>query len=418
MTLWEQQLLVAREIIQKNGGLVKTSVLLDAGITYKTILTLTEKGKIVRARSGYYSVPDAVISEEQYIINQFSDCVLTMETGLYYRGYLENRPAEWRIAVSKNISKSRLHIETPRIIAYFSEESALSLGAEEMNIGGKTMQVYSVDRLICDVLKYQDRMSKEQLRSCIHSYIDDENKDIDKLVYYAEKRRIRHKLDNVLGAWIDLPAPEKKKRAVKKSKAKKKEYIQKEEIVFNTLPVNDDYNSSQSTIIIEPKPVLDEPVTVMTNVDTTIEDIQSKPVEIVKEPSPVDLGDIPMAKLCYDIYRQMEMVEDMSIYHRLYTVLTKDNISGRKIKNEIQEICEDNNFNLTSDRLKKIVNWRSDKFMDQKWHSYCKRQDNLSLTWKIVIMKVSMFIIPLGQAIIKKEAFTGDWMPEIGRFLD
>lgn len=414
MTLWEQQLLTAREIIQKNGGLVKTKLLLDAGITYKTILTLTEKGKIIRARSGYYSIPDAVITEEEYIINQFPDGVLTMETGLYYRGYLENRPAEWRIAVSKNISKSRLHIDTPKLVPYFSEESALSLGAENMDIGGKTMQVYSVDRLICDVLKYQDRVDKTVVRNCIQSYIADDSKDIDKLVFYADKRRIRHKLDSVLGAWIDLPAPEKKPRPVKKKKPEKQEVRHREEIKFSVLPESN--ISTQSTIVIEPQPIRDEPFSVRTSFDNVPERIE--PVAVVNEAETINLDEIPVAELCYDICRQMEMVEDMSIYHKLYMVLCEKNISGRKIKNEIQELCEDNNLNLTQDKLKTLFGWRSDKFMEQKWHKYCRRQENLSLTWKILIMKVSMFIIPLGQAIIKKEAFTGDWMPDIGRFLD
>ena len=192
-------------IIRRNHGLAKTAALTAAGVSYKMILTLVERGELIRAKSGYYTLPDVDFTEEEAILSRFGDGVLTMGTALYYHGYLEERPKVWSIAVSKNISKSRFKLKEPPVQPYFTEESVLSLGVETVGFAGEKIQIYTTDRLICDVLKYRDRLSAEDFRQAVRAYIEDEKKDIALLWQYAAERRVMHKVKNILGTWIALP---------------------------------------------------------------------------------------------------------------------------------------------------------------------------------------------------------------------
>ena len=51
--------------------------------------------------------------QEEIILGLFPDGILCMDSALYYYGYIEKRPYEWSIAISKNTSKSRFRMEYP-----------------------------------------------------------------------------------------------------------------------------------------------------------------------------------------------------------------------------------------------------------------------------------------------------------------
>jgi hypothetical protein len=126
-----------------------------------------------------------------------------METALFYYGMLNKRPDIWRIAIDKNTSKGRFHLEYPWVFPYYTEPEVLELGISEVEICNKKMKIYSKERLICDVLKYREKMDAKDFRKAIFTYIEDENKDIDKLLEYAEIRKVRNKVHNLIGVWLD-----------------------------------------------------------------------------------------------------------------------------------------------------------------------------------------------------------------------
>lgn len=189
------------DLIIEKGGIVKTSDILALGIDYRRLLSFLDEGKIRRVKNGYYGLSGA-IDEESLIPTMFKDGILTMESGLYYQGYLKMRPSRWSIAISKNVSKSRFKTHYPVLIPYYSEDSALSFGVEIKNVGGKMMKVYTKDRLACEVLKYEDKMQREDFREGLLNYIRDNTKDVSKLMEYAEKRKVMNKVRQVIGVWL------------------------------------------------------------------------------------------------------------------------------------------------------------------------------------------------------------------------
>lgn len=188
-------------LIENKGGVVKTSDILSLGIDYRRIMSFLDEGKLKRIKNGYYSLPKDT-DEESLISTMFKDAILTMESGLFYQGYLRIRPQKWSIAVSKNISKSRFKTDYPILVPYYCEESALSFGVELKNVGGRMMKVYTKDRLACEVLKYEDRMRREDFRESLLNYIKDEHKNVEKLMEFAAKRKVTNKVRQVIGVWL------------------------------------------------------------------------------------------------------------------------------------------------------------------------------------------------------------------------
>lgn len=200
---WDRDEAAIRELIKEHDGVVKTAQLYTLGIDYRRIQNFVDWGVLLRVKNGYYSLQDQKLSDDEMIYRLFGeDGVLTMESALYIYGYLPAKPYEYQIAIDKNTSKSRFHLNYPFVHPYYSEPKVLILGVSEVPFGGGTMKIYDRERLICDCLKYEDRMDREDLKKALLSYIGEPKKDISKLLTYAKERKVLSKVQNRIGAWL------------------------------------------------------------------------------------------------------------------------------------------------------------------------------------------------------------------------
>lgn len=198
----DRQILQMQKLMEENGGVVKTSQLYTLGMDYRRIQTFVDSGVIERVKNGYYSMNFKKKKEEEIIISLFSDCVLSMESALYCYHYIKKKPYQWTLAVDKNTSKSRFKMDYPMIKPYYTEPDVLQIGVDQIEFGSSTMQIYRKERLICDVLKYEGRMDREDIQRALKSFLLDKNKDIEKLLTYAKQRKVLSKVRNQIGVWI------------------------------------------------------------------------------------------------------------------------------------------------------------------------------------------------------------------------
>ena len=64
------------------------------------------------------------------------------------------------------------------------------------------MQIYTKERLVCDCLKYQEKMNREDFKAALLSYIQDEDKDVASLMEYARERKVVKKVQTMIGVWL------------------------------------------------------------------------------------------------------------------------------------------------------------------------------------------------------------------------
>ena len=190
------------EEINKNGGIAKREQLSALGIDYRRILDFVESGQLIRIKIGYYTDRIDRFSEEELIARLFPDALLCMESALYMYGYLRERPYAWKLAVDKNTSKSRFRMDYPKVIPYYTEPEALEIGASSIEAGEITFRIYDKERVICDCLKYEAKMERDDIKSAIQAYIADEDKDISLLMEYAKERKVVKKVQSMIGVWL------------------------------------------------------------------------------------------------------------------------------------------------------------------------------------------------------------------------
>ena len=153
-----------KEIFERYGGMMRTNQLEKENILYRKIQQLIQEGYIEKVRYGYYQWVDQDDFSEISTINRlFPDAILCMETALRYYGYSDRTPGE---------------------------------------INGHCVRIYDKDRVICDCLRYRNKMDKEIFNKAIQGYISDTSKSIPRLMEYAAPLRVKKIAKDLIGVWL------------------------------------------------------------------------------------------------------------------------------------------------------------------------------------------------------------------------
>lgn len=192
-----------KDIFKQYNGMMRTKELQQENIYYQKIQQLIQEGYIEKVRYGYYQWIDSNdFSEAGTIIRLFPDAILCMDTALRYYGYSDRTPLEWHLAVSKDSCKTRFNIDYPFVKPYYVKPTILELGLIEGEMDGHKVQIYDKDRVICDCLRYRNKMDKEIFNKAIQNYINDPEKSIPNLLEYSEPLRIKKIAKELIGVWL------------------------------------------------------------------------------------------------------------------------------------------------------------------------------------------------------------------------
>ena len=192
-----------KEIFDRYGGMMRTTQLAEEKVFYPQREMLIADGYVEKVRRGYYQwVNPDDFSEAGTVTRLFPDAILCMDTALHYYEYSDRTPGDWHLAVSKDSGKSRFNIDYPFVKPYYVEPAVLELGLTKGNIDGHEVRIYDKDRVICDCLRYRNKMDKEIFNKAIQNYIADPEKSIPKLMEYAGPLRVRKIAKDLIGVWL------------------------------------------------------------------------------------------------------------------------------------------------------------------------------------------------------------------------
>lgn len=192
-----------KKIFDRYGGMMRTKDLQKEKIQYRTLQRLIDQEVVEKVRYGYYQwINPEDFSEVGTVIRLFPDAVFCMETALRYYEYSDRTPAEWHLAVSKDSGKSRFKIDYPFVKPHYMEPSWLEVGLTSVTMDGNKVRIYDKDRVICDCLRYRNKMDKEIFNKAVQRYIADPEKSIPHLLEYAEVLRVKKIVKELIGVWL------------------------------------------------------------------------------------------------------------------------------------------------------------------------------------------------------------------------
>jgi len=191
-----------KKVFEQNHGVLKTSELNELGLDSRKINKLIEDGVIEKIKYGYYILSNSIPDEKVVISKLFPEAVIFLESALYYYGYTERVPNKWQIAVEKHSNPDKFKNEFLHIEPFFIVKKFYDIGISEIKINNLKINIYDLDKTICDVLRYEKKLDNEVFTNAIKKYVADENKDVNNLVKYSKELNIYKKMQTYVGVWL------------------------------------------------------------------------------------------------------------------------------------------------------------------------------------------------------------------------
>ena len=97
---------------------------------------------------------------------KYLNAILTMDTAFYFHGLTDVIPDEYDLATGRNAPK----IVDKKIRQYFIPEDFLRIGVEEVDKDDYTIRVYSKERMLIELLRFQSKLPFDYYKEILLNY--------------------------------------------------------------------------------------------------------------------------------------------------------------------------------------------------------------------------------------------------------
>lgn len=117
-----------------------------------------------------------------------------------------------------------------------------------------------------------------------------------------------------------------------------------------------------------------------------------------------------------EIMEKLELINEMEIYLYLYRFVKETSLSARDVCLVLEEGEAGKSIDWHSFEI--FSSYKNNTYMKKKWKVLLRRHKLKEPCWEDVMTLLTKFIEPLWASLTKGELFFGDWMPELGRYLE
>jgi len=184
------------ERFNKNEGFLRTADSLTATEKYH-LRRLIREGIVNRVKRGFYRLNDSPrVFHESEVAKMIPNGIFCMFTAWSYFELTTHVSAEYHVAIPRT-NKIVLPDYPPVKLYYYGLET-FKTGRILAKINGSLVHVYDLERSVCDAVKFRNKIGTEILSEILHNYIRRKDKNLDKLLKYANGLRIANTLTQLL----------------------------------------------------------------------------------------------------------------------------------------------------------------------------------------------------------------------------
>jgi|LGVE01.1.fsa_nt_gb predicted transcriptional regulator of viral defense system len=187
--------------IKNLGRPFKRVEALELGINDSMLRALIHDGKINRSSQGVYIISSDIPDTEYILQQKFKKCIISHESALYHHGYSERTPEKISVTIPKHYGTSRLKGRNLRIRYVNKELHEYGLIVMKSNYGN-LINVYNLERTICDVVRSERSMDAEIVNKALRKYIKENKNRLAILMLYAKKMSISKKMSAKIGVLL------------------------------------------------------------------------------------------------------------------------------------------------------------------------------------------------------------------------
>ncbi len=146
-------------VFQRNGGILRTTDALRAGIHPATLYSLHKDGKIEKLSRGVYKIagrPQLSNPDLVKVATRIPNGVICLLSALSFHDLTTHIPHEVDIALPSGAEQPRL--EHPPFRAYRFRGKSFTEGIETHSIDGVQVRIYSTEKTLADCFKFRNKI--------------------------------------------------------------------------------------------------------------------------------------------------------------------------------------------------------------------------------------------------------------------
>ncbi len=181
----------AKGVIRSQGGMIKTSQALEAGIHPRTLSTLCESGDMEKLSRGVYRLTELPTPSNIDFITvamRSPEAVICLISALSYHDITTQIPHDVSIAIKKGAEIPR--IAYPPINVHHFSDPSFSAGVEVHQIDGVSVKIYNPEKTIADCFKFRSELGMEIVIEALRFYKARHKFNVNKLIEYARICRV------------------------------------------------------------------------------------------------------------------------------------------------------------------------------------------------------------------------------------
>lgn len=185
-------------INRQNGTLL--SLDLDQNKIPRTYLSkMVSEGKIERVGRGIYVLPD-LLEDEMFILQKkYPNLIYSHETALFLHELSDRTPFEYSITVPSGYKVVNAMNKKSKI--YYVKKELHQMGTVEGKTSlGNAINIYSVERTICDILRSRNRIDIQVFSDALKMVTKKKNLDYALLVEYAKQLNV----EKILNTYMEV----------------------------------------------------------------------------------------------------------------------------------------------------------------------------------------------------------------------
>lgn len=190
----------ARQAFQTNGGILRTTEALAAGIHPRTLYALRDAGHIAMLARGVYrlaDLPPMANPDLATVAKRIPHGVLCLISALAYHGLTTQIPHEIHLALPRTARRPRLQ-HPPLRVYHFSGE-AMRTGIDIHTIDGVAVRIYNPEKTLADCFKYRGKIGMDVVLEAIRAYHRKQPR-LQRILKYATICRVERLMRSYLEA--------------------------------------------------------------------------------------------------------------------------------------------------------------------------------------------------------------------------
>lgn len=192
-----------KKTFRVHNGFARTKDILKAGIHPRDIRSMADEGRIVRVKRGLYRLSEIPLVSDQGFIDlahAVPKGVVCLISALSYFELTTFNPSVISIAIRRGSRRPK--IQYPPVEFYYFSPKQFESGIEEITIGGYKVRIYSPEKTICDCFRYRNKLGLDIAKEGLSEYLKRKDRDLEKLLEYAEICRVKPLIQTWLNAMI------------------------------------------------------------------------------------------------------------------------------------------------------------------------------------------------------------------------